>query len=161
MSHGRSRGVCMLSLSLTALGVLPQDKAEFLHRVGRVGRHGNRGVAVALVWDAHSDSVRLQEEAVISNVYTVAKALADRRTGGTGQVDPVKANFQIAPADEEELVKLLQDAISTDGGEAKYADPVVYYPGMDASFSPAFEWSDPRLGMYVSPACAPGAHAMC
>ncbi|KAK2197002.1 bifunctional P-loop containing nucleoside triphosphate hydrolase/Helicase [Babesia duncani] len=43
-----ARGIDIVNLPFCAMMHVPQDKFQFLHRIGRVGRAGNRGIAVAI-----------------------------------------------------------------------------------------------------------------
>jgi len=54
-----SRGVDVQGLSLVVNFDLPRDKEEYLHRVGRVGRYGRKGVAINLV--TKRDASMMQE----------------------------------------------------------------------------------------------------
>jgi len=121
-----------------------QDRAKFMHRIGRCGRYGSRGVAAHVVYDARSDYLRKQEEQAVSNVLTMAKFIATRDRS----VVPV--NFPLAKEDEDELAAQLDAAIDTGGGKVEYAEPIVSNSGLPGNkVTTATSWKDPRLNLCV------------
>ena len=53
-----ARGVDLERVNLVVLLDVPPDAATYVHRVGRTGRFGTRGVAVALVAEPELDALR-------------------------------------------------------------------------------------------------------
>jgi translation initiation factor 4A len=57
-----ARGVDVQGLSLVVNFDLPRDREEYLHRVGRVGRYGRKGVAINFVTQRDAGVMREIEE---------------------------------------------------------------------------------------------------
>ena len=59
-----ARGVDLSRVNLVANLDLPRDAATYMHRVGRTGRYGTRGVAVTFVTPAELERLRADLETV-------------------------------------------------------------------------------------------------
>lgn len=97
-----ARGIDVESVNLVINIDVPEDVETYLHRIGRTGRFGTRGVAVTIVVDAseQADFLRL-----LASCGTVAHALPDgdaalvvHSPGHDSVLPPCPSTVDVAPA---------------------------------------------------------------
>ena len=96
-----ARGLDLLHVSLVVNFDMPKQPEEYIHRIGRTGRAGNKGLAVSLVsskdWTSFQNLLMLQRREIqftvvegLESKFKGLKAVADRRFSGK-DVHPLAA----------------------------------------------------------------------
>jgi translation initiation factor 4A len=72
-----SRGIDIQQLSLVINFDLPREKETYIHRIGRSGRYGRKGVAINLINDREVDYMKHIEEFYDTKVSEMPQNIAE------------------------------------------------------------------------------------
>jgi translation initiation factor 4A len=72
-----ARGIDIQQLSLVINFDLPREKETYIHRIGRSGRYGRKGVAINLISDREVDYMKHIEEFYDTQVSEMPQNIAD------------------------------------------------------------------------------------
>ena len=72
-----ARGIDIQQLSLVINFDLPREKETYIHRIGRSGRYGRKGVAINLINDREVDYLKSIEEFYDTQILEMPQNIAD------------------------------------------------------------------------------------
>tara|TARA_B100001248_G_scaffold259733_1_gene246348 strand:+ start:2300 stop:3427 length:1128 start_codon:yes stop_codon:yes gene_type:complete len=72
-----ARGIDIQQLSLVINFDLPREKETYIHRIGRSGRYGRKGVAINLINDREIDTLKSIEEFYDTQILEMPQNIAD------------------------------------------------------------------------------------
>lgn len=152
-----ARGIDLPDLGLVVHAELPRDKDTLLHRSGRTGRAGRKGIAVLLVpYPRRRIAERLLAGAGVRATWTPAPSAEEiRQREGERLVKEATAAAEAAST-APELVALGRSVLETHGAEAVAAALV---RSLGASLPAPEELEAPELQTESQPRAAPGSRA--
>ena len=131
-----ARGVDMARVNLVASLDLPRDGATYMHRVGRTGRYGTRGVAITFLTSA--ELARLQEQlqdvpgaqARQQNPYALCPALKVQLSSQMEELpDEVPEELYTAELDTPEEEAAFQELLGKDPAQQVGHTGAIQYDG--------------------------------
>ena len=72
-----ARGIDIQQLSLVINFDLPREKETYIHRIGRSGRYGRKGVAINLINDREVDYLKSIEEYYDTQILEMPQNIAE------------------------------------------------------------------------------------